>query len=193
MDYRKQIIGLLMILEEGSDEFITRKYVKEKLTMALHGGIGFHPLIKRVLYSDMNKKWFSLSEKQRIKALKSTGSHTDDFDLSICDMGGSQQDAMENWMEKKFEEEFMNFEMFDKCEWDEIEIGEVFAEKHGDDIDIWAKIDEKRFIRLTDNFSPDWEDEGYGNEYTLETANPVIGWWALYKLPKHIQKLWLEE
>jgi len=60
--YRKQIIGLKMILNDTNkekDPFITRKYVLEKLNMILNGGIGFHSIIKRLLdetnYEDYNK------------------------------------------------------------------------------------------------------------------------------------------
>jgi hypothetical protein len=42
--YRKQIHGLILILnEEGKDFMVSREYVVEKLNMILNGGIGFHP------------------------------------------------------------------------------------------------------------------------------------------------------
>lgn len=47
--YKKQIEGLLLILDGGAnvDFMITRSYVKEKLNMILKGGANFHPIIKR--------------------------------------------------------------------------------------------------------------------------------------------------
>ena len=47
--YKKQIEGLWLILDDADkkDFMISRAYVKEKLRMILHGGINFHPTIKR--------------------------------------------------------------------------------------------------------------------------------------------------
>jgi len=94
----------------------------------------------------------------------------------------------------------------EKIDWHDIKIGEVFAEKYRSrythpisnekidetTIEIWIKTGERTFMKLANDFSNDWEHEGIGDEDTLDTANPVIGWWALYKLPKRIQRLWLE-
>lgn len=52
--YRKQIKGLYLIVEEGTncknpEIMISRKYIMEKLNMILQDGINFHPLVQKVL------------------------------------------------------------------------------------------------------------------------------------------------
>ena len=47
--YKKQIKGLIMILDDTDTVMIARSYVKEKLNMILNGGIGFSPNIQERL------------------------------------------------------------------------------------------------------------------------------------------------
>lgn len=42
--------------------------------------------------------WHSMSDKARIKALRKTGSHQDDYKMPLAKMGGSQQDATTNYV-----------------------------------------------------------------------------------------------
>lgn len=53
MEIKKQIKGLIMILEQNRNiNMITKSYVIEKLNMILGCGIGFHPSIKRRLENE---------------------------------------------------------------------------------------------------------------------------------------------
>jgi hypothetical protein len=48
------------------------------------------------LTAEAEKKWARMNRQQRVALLRQTGSHQDDWELTLSQMGGSQQDALED-------------------------------------------------------------------------------------------------
>lgn len=64
--YKKQIKGLILVMQQvEGGEFVSRKYVIEKLNMILNGGIGFHPTIEeRLNIQEYKEKYCSECDGQ---------------------------------------------------------------------------------------------------------------------------------
>ena len=83
-----------------------------------------------------------------------------------------------------------------KCDWNEIDIGEIFA-WNGCWM-IFQKINSSSVIPLAKDRSWLWEKQPMGKTFDFKTESSwsKIEWYfddELYKLPKSIQKLWKEE
>jgi len=136
-------------------------------------------------YNKADKIWKKLSDRDKLRAFKDTGSYEEPLELSLKDIGGSTQDALTGWVLEhkkeslspldKLHESVMKeskFKVGDKVKWDGTPINAVPKDKifkvisidthNGQDI---VKVQDINYIGsnkyIYKDLAKDWKKESY--------------------------------
>ena len=74
---------------------------KKEIAEKMHGNPSWAKHVKnkeKAEYAKAEKRWAGMSPELRIKALKATGSHSDDYRKNIGAMGSSQSDVITGYV-----------------------------------------------------------------------------------------------